>query len=243
MLSSPMPSTSRLAPMESPMPSLGYTAPLDSPMMSASSLPSPLSQSISGILLPQVTPSIVPRRELFEVGHAPSESPRPGFGQSPPADLMMLRLQLAKAESDVYEHTACSQALEAELAARVDAHTRELRLRDTQIADLEDQLQRALDASARVDDLTGALALAEVRRAEDITAARAAGSHAAQQTQAQAFSLERARWRAAHVADAAAARWAMVMDGAEAELAFVENAKETLAVLRASLACLQITSV
>jgi hypothetical protein len=173
------------------------------------------------------------------MGPALGELPRHGMSSGPSPDTVMLRLQLAKADSDARERLAGIQQLETQLAASRDMHARELHTRDAQLAVLEAQLERALDSSARMNDLTDALAQAEARRAQDVDAARASGARDAHKAQVQGLARERTRWRAAQIADAAAARWAMVMDGAEAELTFVENAKETLAVLRSSLACLQ----
>jgi hypothetical protein len=203
---------------------------LASPGMPGMHMMSP-SQSLSQILLPEMTPSPAPRRDLYaDVDMAPP----------PSAEAVMLRLQVAAAENTARERLANAQALERELD-----HMKELRERENlelhaQVAKLEEELRNSLhvkeqvvqasdDGEVRIAALEAELAATKASRKRDLENATAVAQRDSKAAVAKGLQHERRRMQAATSADAAAARWAMVMNEVDAERALIDANKETLA--------------
>jgi hypothetical protein len=233
-------SNSLATPLSPSFAPLGLSEIPESPAFQGFAMLSP-GQSLSQILLPQMTPSPAPRRELYDdnsMAHMADMPPPPG------PDTVMLRLQVAAAENVARERLMTVQSLERDLHLANEARIRETQELSMRLEHVEEEMRSNMsireeandEHTARISALERELAQARASRQKDIKVATAAAKQELQVAASKSLQRERGRLQTANSADAAAARWAMVMDVAEAELELIESNKETLAVLRDLLA-------
>jgi hypothetical protein len=216
----------------SPAPSTLSDIP-ESPTLSA--MPSPTGYgSISQVLLPDVTPSPAIFNATLKFDQMAAESPVGDGGH-----VMMLRLQLAAAESAANEQRLRIEALEAQLLS-----AKEARLRDTEdlarhVTLLEEQVQGKLRPDEQLQQYTASLeeqlASAHVLREKAVCEALQQAQNDSVKAQEELLRTHRSRWMLDSLAGGAGTAWSGVKTAAESELEYVRSSREMLAVLLTGL--------
>ncbi|KAG9314626.1 hypothetical protein JVU11DRAFT_5431 [Chiua virens] len=222
---------------QSPNPStIGLEVP-ETPNLSA--LPSPSGYgSISQVLLPDVTPSpaVHHLNPIFETS---VELP-------PPADsstIILLRLQIAQAETIAKERLSRLQELEEQLYAAKQYRIMETEELARQISVLEQQLRTSVETRERVDEeraaftasLQSELKQAEARRDQVAQAGFERGQQAARVSWNAMLVNVHNNWEAACTAQEAVSLWSSVRDQADGERSNMRSARQMLNAFMAVL--------
>jgi hypothetical protein len=207
----------------------------ESPCLSA--LPSPGGYaSLSGVLLPDVTPSpAVHDENRYETRH-----------EIPAVDaaiVTLLRLQLASAENTAKERLYQLQSLEEQLHTSKESRLREANELANHVFNLEQQLRGAVDAREKANEeraaytasLEDRLRHAEAFGDQAIEVAVANAKEQAQLSLTVALQTERRKWELSCVARQVTAEWNTVHTLAEDELESIKADRRTLTVLLAEL--------
>jgi len=206
----------------------------ESPSLSA--LPSPAGYgSISGVLLPDVTPSPAPAKHV-QSQFIPEHN-RPAAADA--SLVVMLRLQLASMENIAKERLGRINALEAQLSAAKEARMREAADLAAQVSALEEQMHASLENRERVAEeratLEEQLRRAAVANVSAVQEAVKTTTENMERARIRSEAAARRRWEIVTAAHDAATSWVSVCDVAEGELDFVRCQRETLTFLLASL--------